>query len=160
MLLQNKFNHYVINDLNAGITQLFLDAINNKYKDKKRWISREDFKRLKDDPYILFVWSFGNKGTNYLFSQEVEEWKKALWFARKLNDNSLFKEMGIITDGSRTDIKKHKEEYKMQYIKWYLKKHNYPESTIELLKDNLILKIKKEKEYLQNYLLDALKKVG
>lgn len=161
MLLQNKFKHYVINDLNAGITELFINAINGKYKDEKRWISREDFKRLKDvDMYVAMCWSFGNKGTNYLFSQEVEEWKKALWYARKLNDTSLFQEIGIITDGSRSDIKKHKEEYKMQYIKWYLKKHNYPESTIELLKDDLILKIKKEKAYLQDYLLTALKKSG
>ena len=134
MLLQNKFKHYIINDLNAGITELFMDAINGKYKNEKRWISREDFKRLKDEePYVAFVWSFGNKGTNYLFSEEVEERKKALWYSRVLHDPSLFQEMGIITDGSRSDIKKHKEEYKQKYIKWYLKKHQPTDKQLQSL---------------------------
>ena len=135
MLLQNKFKNYIINDLNAGITQLFLDAINGKYKNEKRWISREDFRRLKDEePYVAYVWSFGNNpDKKYLYGAHIEPWKKALWYSRKLNDPSLFQEMGIITDGSRSDIKKHKEEYKQKYIKWYLKKHNPTDKQLQSL---------------------------
>lgn len=113
MLLQNKFKHYVINDLNAGITQLFLDAINGKYKDEKRWISREDFKRLMStDMYVAMCWSFGNKGTTYLYGEYIEPWKKALHYARMFNDYSLFEEMGIKSKlMTKVDIKKNCIEY-------------------------------------------------
>lgn len=124
MLLNNKYKHYVINDLNAGITQLFLDAINGKYKNEKRWISREDFNKLKNtDIYVQICWSFGNNGTGYLYGRYIEPWKKALHYARVFHDNSLLQEMGIISDGSRLDIKKHQQEYKKKYIEWYLKNY-------------------------------------
>ena len=58
---------------------LFKDAIDGKYENESRWISREDFYRLKDsDPFVRIVWSFGNNGCNYLYSREIEPYKKAV----------------------------------------------------------------------------------
>ena len=77
-MLSKKWNKIYFNDLDGDIPQLFLDAIDGKYKDRKEWVSREDFFRLKDkDAYIRLVWSFGNKGNNYLYSKEIEPYKKA-----------------------------------------------------------------------------------
>ena len=58
------------------ITTLFLDGIHGKYHDEKRVITREDFKDLKDtDPYVKYIWSFGNNGTGYLWGEDIEEIK-------------------------------------------------------------------------------------
>ncbi len=80
-MLQNKFETYTVNDV-LDIPQLFVDAINGKYKNETRWISREDFFRLKDtDSYIKNCWSFGNNGKTYMYSCEIEPYKKACHFA-------------------------------------------------------------------------------
>lgn len=95
-LLSNKWQNYYFNDIEGGITQLFLDAINGKYKNENRWISREDFFKLKDtDPYVKYCWSFGNAARTYMYGREVEPYKKAYHYAVFYNDYSLFYELGI-----------------------------------------------------------------
>ena len=95
-LIENRWKKYVINDVDSRCPKLFLDAINGKFKNETRWISREDFFRLKDDDgYVAFCWSFGNDGSSYLYSKEKEPYKKALHFAIVFNDYSLGKELGI-----------------------------------------------------------------
>ena len=74
-----KYDRYIVNDIEPGITQLFIDAVNGKYANEKRWISREDFFKLKEsDPYVKYCWSFGNNGRDYLYSKEIEPLKKHL----------------------------------------------------------------------------------
>lgn len=80
-MLSKKWKNIIFNDIDKGMPQLFLDAIRGKYKKENRWISREDFERLKDNAYIRCVWSFGNKGTNYLYGKDIEPYKKAYWYA-------------------------------------------------------------------------------
>lgn len=77
-LLSGKFKEVHANDITDSVT-LFEDALNGKYENESRWISREDFFRLKDsDPYVRIVWSFGNNQRNYLYSREIEPYKKAV----------------------------------------------------------------------------------
>lgn len=74
---------------------LFIDALNGKYQNETRWISREDFFRLKDtDPYVAVVWSFGNNLRDYLYSKKIEPLKKAIHYAIFFHDYSLGKELG------------------------------------------------------------------
>ena len=94
-LLMGKYEHIHINDINWMCPTLFIDALNGKYNDESRWISREDFFRLKDtDPYVAVVWSFGNNLRNYLYSKEIEPLKKAIHYAMFFSDYSLGKELG------------------------------------------------------------------
>ena len=94
-MLSHKWDDFTINDLNWQCPTLFIDALNGKYKDDTRWISREDFFRLKDsDPYVAFVWSFGNNLRDYIYSREIEPLKKAIHFALYFGDYSLAKAMG------------------------------------------------------------------
>lgn len=94
-LLSGKWNHIVANDI-GDAPQLFMDAVHGKYANEKRWISREDFHRLKDsDPYVSLCWSFGNNRTDYLYSKEIEPWKKALHYARVFGDASLLREFCV-----------------------------------------------------------------
>ncbi len=77
--LSGKWGHIHINDI-SDMPQLFVDAVAGKYRDERRWISREDFFALKDsDPYVRSCWSFGNNGRNYLYSREIEPYKRAVW---------------------------------------------------------------------------------
>lgn len=94
-LLMGKYEHIHINDINWMCPTLFIDALNGKYNNETRWISREDFFRLRDtDPYVAVVWSFGNNLRNYLYSKEIEPLKKAIHYALFFSDYSLGKELG------------------------------------------------------------------
>ena len=78
-MLSGKYERFIANDI-SDAPSLFQRAINGEFRDEKRWISRDDFFALKDgDPYIRYIWSFGNKGTTYLYSKEIEPYKKAFW---------------------------------------------------------------------------------
>ena len=160
-VLSGKWQKVIYNEYNPLLVDLIKRAINGDFKNEKRWISREDFFRLKEkEGYIKYCWSFSCAGNNYLYSTEVESWKRALHYARVLGDTSLFAEFGIKTDGSWNDIKKNKEEYKRKYIGWYLKNVLNSQADFEKLRDNLQGKIKKQKEELRLYLCDALEKSG
>lgn len=94
-LLRNKYEHIHINDINWMCPTLFIDALNGKYQNETKWISREDFFRLKDtDPYVAVVWSFGNNMQTYLYSKEIEPLKKAIHYAIFFRDYSLGKDLG------------------------------------------------------------------
>lgn len=114
-----KYKKVVINDIDPMPSQLFLDAMNGKYKDERRWISREDFCRLKDvDPYVKYCWSFGNNGKDYLYGQDVEEFKHGLHLAIFNKDVSLLENILGFSKGTIplyeniTDIQKRYAAYK------------------------------------------------
>lgn len=106
-----RWDNIYYNDINPKVIQLFKDAVAGKYRDEKRWISREDFFALKDaDYYVALCWSFGSNCKDYLYSKQIELYKKALHYARVLGDVSLLRQMGIDGDGSRLWISKHEDE--------------------------------------------------
>ena len=78
-MLSGKYERFIANDI-SDAPSLFLDAINGKFKNETRWISRDDFFALKDkEPYVRYCWSFGNNGKGYMYSREIEPYKKAFW---------------------------------------------------------------------------------
>lgn len=159
-LLSGKWKNIYANDLDGRGLRLFLGAANGAYKDEVRWISREDFFRLKEtDPYIAVCWSFGNNLCSYLYSKEIELWKRALHQARVYGDLTAFREMGIDTDGSRSDIVAHKEEYKAAYIRWFLARQGWEIPLAEVL-EQVKESIAKTSEELRLYLCEALKHSG
>ena len=91
-MLHNKFEKFIINDINPMCPTLFFDAINGKFKNETRWISREDFLN-SNEPYVKFCWSFGNNLKSYLYSEEIEPYKKACHYAIIFDGFSLIKEL-------------------------------------------------------------------
>lgn len=74
----------------------FCDIIKGKLQPDYRWVSREEFHRLKDtDPIVQIVWSFGNNGRNYLYGKDREELKKAMHYAVVFGDYSMSDALGI-----------------------------------------------------------------
>ena len=161
-ILSGKFQNYIINDLNPLLPKLFWDATHGKYKNESRWISREDFEKSKDtDGYIKYSWSFGNNGRSYLYSKEIEPWKKALHYARVHKDFSFLHDFGIETNNAdRITISRNKDEYKEKYIKWYVSNVLHSDYDIENLRLDLTRNIKQNSEKLRNYLIEGLKKAN
>ena len=157
-MLSGKWNKVIANDI-GDAPELFCDAIDGKYADEKRWISREDFQNLKDtDPYVSLCWSFSNNRRTYLYGKEIEPWKKALHYARVFGDCSLLQEMGIDSDGSSDDALKHHDEYKEKYIRWWLSKQKDIFLDSNKLITNDKLNIKENKDKRGQYFISSLKK--
>ena len=86
-LLSGRFGKVVINDIEGDVSSLFVDAVNGRFSGETRWISREDFFRLRDtEPYVRYCWSFGNNGITYLYSKAVEPYKRAIHYAVVFGD--------------------------------------------------------------------------
>lgn len=81
-MIKGQYKHVHINDINLMMPMAFVQAVNGEFGDETRWISREDFFRLKDsDPYAAICFSFGNNLKNYCYGRNIEETKKALHYA-------------------------------------------------------------------------------
>ena len=92
-----KYKHFVFNDINPLMPKAFEMALNGEFENEKRWISREEFFRLRDtDPYVAICFSFGNNLSTYMYNEEIEPIKEAYHYALFFGDYSLAKErMGI-----------------------------------------------------------------
>lgn len=93
----NKYKHFIYNDINPLMPKAFEMALSGEFEKEKRWISREEFFRLRDtDPYAAICFSFGNDLSTYMYGKEIEPIKEAYHYALFFGDYSLAKErMGI-----------------------------------------------------------------
>ena len=93
-MLSGKFGTVHINDIDPMMPKAFIKAIYGGFRDEDRWISHEDFFRLRDtDPYASICFSFGNDLKSYCYSKDLEPYKKAMHYAIFFNDWSLFREL-------------------------------------------------------------------
>ena len=91
--LNQKYNNYIVNDLNSLCINGLKMAYNGEFKNETRWISREDFFKLRDtDYYVACCYSFGNSFRTYSYSKETAQLKKAMHYSVYFNDNSLLSE--------------------------------------------------------------------
>lgn len=113
-ITQGKYRNYYINDIKGEMPQGFVDCINGKYNNDYRWISHEDFDRLrgKGDLLVDCCFSFGNNWRKgYAYSKELEPYKKALHYAILFGDYSLGKEVYGIDFSVINDITNIQERY-------------------------------------------------
>ena len=163
-LLSHRFSSILANDYDCGALQLFYRASHGLIdfkEERKRWVSREDFKRLKDtDPIVRYNWSFSNGGRDYLYSKDREPYKRAYHFALNCNDWTEWNAIGLEKfEPTRQSIRAHAEEIKDIYIRWWLK-HNCYEGEIEALIANLKQDIERQSEELRQWLCEALTDAG
>ena len=86
-MLSGRYKRYIVNDVEPMMPKTFSKAIQGGYRDEDRWISREDFFRLKaNDEYAAICFSFGNNLRDYLYSRSIEPYKKACHYAIVFND--------------------------------------------------------------------------
>lgn len=77
-LLSGKFGCVHFSDITNSV-ELLRDCFEGNIPDGSEWISREEFFARKDsDPYVRLLWSFGNNQRDYLYSKEIEPYKRAV----------------------------------------------------------------------------------
>ena len=109
-ILQHRWRNFHINDINPMLAPMFVDAINGKFKNENRWISREDFHRLKAiDPYVSICFSFGNDMNSYAYGEDKEELKKAIHYACLLYTSDAADDLLCVDFWGRRIIKKKKK---------------------------------------------------
>lgn len=124
-LLSGKWKHVVYNEINPVVCKGFEMAIHGGFKNEKRWISREDFFRLKDsDPYAAICFSFGNDLRSYAYSKECEPFKKAVHYSTFFNNNSLLKEYADLSNFNCGSAPPEERKLKLQrYLNVLLKEN-------------------------------------
>lgn len=86
---KNDYKHFHYNEIRVGVPQLIQDAVRGKYSYenfKPEFIGRDEFFKRINEPYVKMVWSFGNNGKDYLFSKEIEPYKKSMHNAIIFNE--------------------------------------------------------------------------
>ena len=91
--LSGKYQIIHYNEPAPLICRAFRMAVAGQFRSEDRWISREDFARLKStDPYVAICWSFGNDLSTYLYGRGLEPLKRTLHHAIFWDDWGLFAE--------------------------------------------------------------------
>ncbi len=95
-IVNSRYGNYYINDIKREMPFGFLDCINGVYSGDYRWISRDDFERLKGSGDLLvdICFSFGNNWRKgYAYSCELEPYKRALHYAILHSNYTQFREL-------------------------------------------------------------------
>ena len=75
----DKFNKFLINDIDERNPKTYMKALNGGFRNEDRWISRQDFFKLKEtDDYVRLCFSFGNDGKTYMYGPQIEPYKRAI----------------------------------------------------------------------------------
>ena len=86
-----KWQHVHANYLNEMIVGAFRRAINGDFIGERRWISHEEFNRVRDtDAYADICFSFGGNLRSYVYNHKNEELKRALHYAIFFGDHKPF----------------------------------------------------------------------
>ena len=75
----SKYRKFLVNDLDPMLPATYIKALRGGFAAEDRWISREEFHRLKgDDPYVSMCFSFGNDCKTYMYGPAIEPYKEAI----------------------------------------------------------------------------------
>lgn len=78
---RGQYERFVLNDTRPTAA-FFKKCAEGGMRNETRWISRDDFFKLKDTyMYVRMCFSFGNDGRTYAYSRKVEPYKKACHYA-------------------------------------------------------------------------------
>ena len=93
-MLSGKYQRFVINDRRDWLPDAFRKAIHGGYAHEDRWISREEFERLRStDAYAAMCFSFGNDYRSYMYARPLERYKRALHYAIFWRDFAPWREL-------------------------------------------------------------------
>lgn len=100
-----KYEKIIYNELNTLIAETFQKALNGDYENERRWVSREEFEKLKKtDGYVAICFSFSNNCNTYMYGPKIEPYKRAYHYAIVFDDFRPFNE--LFDDETTEKIKK------------------------------------------------------
>lgn len=120
-----RYPRVVYSDCNPFIVKLMQKAAAGDY-DMGRfvpdWIDRETFHRSKDDlasdPYIKYVFSFGNNGTTYFGNENMDSFKIWRAFYDYLYLNTITKDLVDCMDMDLNELNKHTFDLFCDKYRW------------------------------------------
>lgn len=122
-----KYEKIIYNELNTLIAETFQKALNGDYENEHRWVSREQFHKLKNtDGYVALCFSFSNNCNTYMYGLKIEPYKRAYHYAIVFDDFRPFNE--LFDDETTEKIKKSVEgitDLKERRIKFALALGDY-----------------------------------
>ena len=129
--LNQKYNNYIVNDLNSLCINGLKMAYNGEFKNETRWISHEDFFKLRyTDYYVACCYSFGNNFRTYSYNKETEQLKKAMHYSVFFNDNYLLQKFVNVDNLNYTSDN---IQDRMIYLRKYLHSFtNFKDKKIQL----------------------------
>lgn len=150
-LASGMYKHVHSNDINRH--SLFLkDCINDNVPGLFRWVSRSEYFEKRDvDDMAFFCYSFSSNGQDYIYSIEIEPYKKALYYARVHKDFTLLDAMSIMNNRHIT---------KEAYIKYYVRNILCMPDDVNAIFQKLQRIIDNKERYLRDLLRQALKESG
>jgi hypothetical protein len=78
-VLSGKYKYVHYNEIDPLVFKGVKMAVNGEFENENRWISRDDFEKLKGiDPYVAICFSFGNDLKTYCYSKDKERFKRAV----------------------------------------------------------------------------------
>lgn len=90
----DKFKRFLINDIEERNPKTYIKALNGGFHNEDRWISRQDFFKLKEtDDYVRLCFSFGNDGKTYMYGPQIEPYKRAIHHIVFWNDYGPMQEL-------------------------------------------------------------------
>ena len=109
------------NELDPLVFKGFKMAVNGEFKNENRWISKEEFHKLKfTDPYVVFCFSLGNCCRSYAYNPETEKFKKAIHYLLFFNDSKLIKNYIDFDYKFKSDNIKEKRLELQRYLKNFI----------------------------------------
>jgi site-specific DNA-adenine methylase len=157
------YKSFHFNELRTGICELIKKAIAGEFNYnvfKPKFISREEFfAKVDTDAYIKCLWSFGNNGSAYLFSKEIEPYKRSMHNAIVLNefDELAEKVFGFSGFADGYDIKD-KRLFLRNKIEYY-RKTKVPEFLWPYLDEEALAIVKRNNEVTQLRQLEQLERL-
>jgi len=136
---ENCYEYFHYNEIQKSIVDLVKRSINGEYsyeRFKPPWVSREDFFRLKDkDAYVRVCWSFGNNQKNFMFSTQIEPYKKSMHMAVVFDsfDDLAKNTLGFSSWPKNVNTIYKKRLYLRQKIEWYRAKNRLPKCLYKYL---------------------------
>ena len=117
-----KWKNIIYNDLDVLPYTCFLKALRGEYENETRWISREDFFKLKDtDEYVACCFSFGNNFRDYMYNEKIEPYKRAYHYAIVLDDfkplSELFDEETVEMLKKSVEVETDKKQRRLKFTR-------------------------------------------
>jgi len=140
-----KTFHY--NEIKADIVELVKKAISGYYNYenfKPKFIDKEEFEKTKEsDSYIRVCWSFGNNQKNYLFSKEIEPYKKSVHNAVVFNEfDDLAKQVFSFNEFKEGYTITQRRLFLRNKVEYY-RIHGIPEFLIPFLNEKMLQQLQR-----------------
>ena len=161
----NRYKVFHYNELNPLVADLLKRAISGEFsydRFKPEWISRERFFADKDkDGYVRCIWSFGNNQVTYIFSEEIEPYKKSMHMAVVFDvfDSLAIEVLGFNKWPAIANTITKKRVYLRQKLSWYNENKRIPKCLYRFLSEKQIKEMGKKDNTKQLEQLERLERL-